>query len=221
MVRRRGGLEGEVIRGIRGIRGIRERRGKERYSTGSQGKGSSFLDWFARVRKYFVCNEKFRSEILRFQEGIRVLRVLKLEGFNLKVKLKLKCLKDVPKGGVPEGRVVFDRFLRVRDRRFGQGLLWWFVEGTKERLIAALVVCRGFGERAIEGRSLWCFAEGVRPCNGAILIVALVVRKGCEGAIEGCSGGSQRVFGLAKERLRGYSGGLQGSGVRNLAKEQF
>jgi hypothetical protein len=41
------------------------------------------------------------------------LRVLKLEGLNLKVKLKLKCLK-----GVPEGGVVFDRFPKVRDRRF-------------------------------------------------------------------------------------------------------
>jgi hypothetical protein len=51
---------------------------------------------------------------------------LKLKGFNLKVKLKLKlkCLRGVPEGGiseggVPEGGVVFDRFLRVRDRRFG------------------------------------------------------------------------------------------------------
>jgi hypothetical protein len=35
--------------------------------------------WFARVRKYFVRNEKFRSEISRFQEGVRVLKkVLKL-----------------------------------------------------------------------------------------------------------------------------------------------
>jgi hypothetical protein len=66
------------------------------------------------------------------------MRVLKLEGFNLKVKLKLKCLKGVPKGGVPEDGVVFDRFPKVRDRRF---------------------------------------------------------------RIEGCSGGSQRVFGLAKERF--------------------
>jgi hypothetical protein len=33
------------------------------------------------------------------------LRVLKLEGFNLKVKLKLKCLKGIPEGGVPEGGV--------------------------------------------------------------------------------------------------------------------
>jgi hypothetical protein len=59
---------------------------------------------------------------------LKVLRVLKLEGFNLKVKLKLKCLKGVPEGGipeggipeggVPEGGVVFDRFPRVRDRRF-------------------------------------------------------------------------------------------------------
>jgi hypothetical protein len=41
-------------------------------------------------------------------------RVLKLEGFNLKIKLKLKCLK-----GVSEGRMVFDRLPKVRDRRFG------------------------------------------------------------------------------------------------------
>jgi hypothetical protein len=62
-------------------------------------------------------------------------RVLKLEGFNLKVKLKLKlkCLKGVLEGGVPEGGVVFDRFPRVRDRRFGQGLLWWFVEGVRRK----------------------------------------------------------------------------------------
>ena len=46
------------------------------------------------------------------------LKVLKLEGLNLKVKLKLKCLK-----GIPEGRMVFDRFPKVRDRRFGRGLL--------------------------------------------------------------------------------------------------
>jgi hypothetical protein len=44
--------------------------------------------------------------------GLKVLKkVLKLEGLNLKVKLKLKCLK-----GIPEGRMVFDRFLKVRDR---------------------------------------------------------------------------------------------------------
>jgi hypothetical protein len=59
---------------------------------------------------------------------LKVLRVLKLEGFNLKVKLKLKCFKGVPEGGIPEGGVpesgvVFDRFPRVRDSRFGQGLL--------------------------------------------------------------------------------------------------
>jgi hypothetical protein len=32
-------------------------------------------------------------------------RVLKLEGFNLKVKLKLKlkCLRNVPEGGILEG----------------------------------------------------------------------------------------------------------------------
>jgi hypothetical protein len=127
-----------------GRRGIRRRRGKERYLTGSQapkGEGLSFLEWFARVRKYFVRDEKFRSEIsrfrracdsrrVRFREGVRV---LKLEGFNLKVKLKLKCLKGVPEGGIPEGGVleggvVFDRFPKVRDRRFGQGLLWWFAE---------------------------------------------------------------------------------------------
>jgi hypothetical protein len=39
------------------------------------------------------------------------------------LKVKLKCLGNVPEGsipegGVPEGGVVFDRFLRVRDRRF-------------------------------------------------------------------------------------------------------
>jgi hypothetical protein len=88
-------------------------------SQAPKGKGSSFLEWFARVHKYFVRNEKFRSEISRFQKG---LRVLKLEGLNLKVKLK--CFKDVPEGGVPEGEVVFDRLPRVWDRRFGRGLLW-------------------------------------------------------------------------------------------------
>jgi hypothetical protein len=117
------GLEGEGIRRIRGIR----RRGRERYLTGSQaskGEGSLFLEWFARVRKYFVRNKKFRSEISRFQEGLKVLeKVLKLKGFNLKVKLKLKCLKGVPEGGIPEGgvpesKVVFDRLPKVRDRRF-------------------------------------------------------------------------------------------------------
>jgi hypothetical protein len=106
-----------------GRRGIRRRRGKERYLTGSQapkGEGSSFLEWFARVRKYFVRDKKFRSEIsrFRFREG---LEVLKLKGANLKVKLK--CFKCVPEGGVPEGGVVFDRFPRVWDRRFGRGLL--------------------------------------------------------------------------------------------------
>jgi hypothetical protein len=127
------------------------------------------------------------------------------------------------RGGVPEGGVVFDRLPRVRDRRFGQGLLWWFVEGTKERLTAALVVRRGFGERAIERGSLWCFAEGVRPCKGAILTVALqrVFGLAKERLNEGYFGGSQRVFGLAKERLGGCSSGLRGSGVRNLAKERF
>jgi hypothetical protein len=69
------------------------------------------------------------------------LRVLKLEGLNLKVKLKLKCLK-----GVPEDRMVFDRLPKVRDRRF---------------------------------------------------------------RTEDCSGRLQRVFGLAKERLRGCTGGSQ------------
>ena len=44
------------------------------------------------------------------------LRVLKLEGLNLKVKLK--CFKGIPEGGVPEGGVVFDRLPKVRDRRF-------------------------------------------------------------------------------------------------------
>jgi hypothetical protein len=88
---------------------------------------------------------------------------------KVKLKLKLKCLKGVPEGSIPEGGipgggvleggVVFDRFPRVRDRRF---------------------------------------------------------------RTEGCSGGLQRVFGLAKERLNeGCSGGLRGSGVRNLAKERF
>jgi hypothetical protein len=33
-------------------------------------------------------------------------RVLKLEGFNLKVKLKLKCLKGIPEGGILEGSVL-------------------------------------------------------------------------------------------------------------------
>jgi hypothetical protein len=42
------------------------------------------------------------------------------------LKVKLKWFKGVPEDGVPEGGVVFDRFPRVRDRRFGQGLLWWF-----------------------------------------------------------------------------------------------
>jgi hypothetical protein len=104
---------------------------------------------------------------VRFQEDLKVLKVLKLEGFNLKVKLKLKYLKGVlesgiseggiPEGGVLEDRVVFDRFPKVRDRRF---------------------------------------------------------------RTEGCSGGSQRVFGLAKERLnKGCFGGSQGSGVCNLAKK--
>jgi hypothetical protein len=40
------------------------------------------------------------GEISRFREDSRV---LKLEGFNLKVKLKLKCLKGIPEGGVLEG----------------------------------------------------------------------------------------------------------------------
>jgi hypothetical protein len=35
---------------------------------------------------------------------LKVLKeVLKLEGSNLKVKLKLKCLKGIPEDGVPEG----------------------------------------------------------------------------------------------------------------------
>jgi hypothetical protein len=58
----------------------------------------------------------------RDSEGLKVLKeVLKLEGSNLKVKLK--CFKGipeggVPEGGVPEGGVVFDRLPKVRDRRF-------------------------------------------------------------------------------------------------------
>jgi hypothetical protein len=51
-----------------------------------------------------------------------------------------------------------------------------------------------------------------------------VVRRGCSALqksdFDSCFGGSQRVFGLAKKRLnKGYSGGLRGSGIRNLAKE--
>jgi hypothetical protein len=89
------------------------------------------------------------------------------------LKVKLKWFKGVPEGGVPEGGVVFDRFPRVWDRRFGQGLLWWFAKGAKERLN------------------------------------------------EGCSGGSQGsgVRNLAKERLRGYSGGLRGYSA--LQKSDF
>jgi hypothetical protein len=75
-------------------------------------KDYRFWTWFARVRKYFVCNKKFRSEISRFRfwEG---LEVLKLKGANLKVKLKR--FKGVPVDGVPEGGIVFDRFPRVWD----------------------------------------------------------------------------------------------------------
>jgi hypothetical protein len=62
MIRRKEGLEGEVVR-----------------RRGSSWKGS-------RVRKYFVHDEKFRSEISRFQEGV----IPKLKGLNLVVKLKLK-----------------------------------------------------------------------------------------------------------------------------------
>jgi hypothetical protein len=114
------------------------------------------LEWFARVRKYFVRNEKFRSEISRFQEGskvleevLKVLRVLKLEGFNLKVKLKLKCLKGIPEGGipeggVPEGGVVFKRVGGIRQVPKGKGL--------------------SIPDRGL----LWWFAEGVRPCERAI-----------------------------------------------------
>ena len=58
----------------------------------------------------------------RNSEGLKVLKeVLKLEGSNLKVKLK--CFKGIPEGGVPEGGVVFDRLPKIRDCRFGQGLL--------------------------------------------------------------------------------------------------
>jgi hypothetical protein len=70
-------LEGKVVRG---------RRGRERYSTGSQRRGLLFLD----------------RGLLRWSA-----KGLKLEGPNLKVKLisklKLKCLKGVPEGRVPEG----------------------------------------------------------------------------------------------------------------------
>jgi hypothetical protein len=48
----------------------------------------------------------------RDSEGLKVLKeVLKLEGSNLKVKLK--CFKGIPEGGVPEGRV-FDRLPKVK-----------------------------------------------------------------------------------------------------------
>jgi hypothetical protein len=50
----------------------------------------------SRVRKYFVRDEKFRSEISRFQEGV----IPELKGLNLKVKLKLK---------LKSRRVVFQR----------------------------------------------------------------------------------------------------------------
>ena len=44
-------------------------------------------------------------------EDLKVLKeVLKLEGLNLKVKLKLKCFKSIP-----ENRIVFNRFLKVRN----------------------------------------------------------------------------------------------------------
>jgi hypothetical protein len=102
------------------------------------------------------------------------LRVLKLERLNLKVKLKLKCLKGVPEGGIPEGKVlksgvVFDRFPRVWDYRFGQGLLWWFAKGTKEQLN--------------EGYSGSSQGSGVRNLAKERLRDALVVRKGYERAI--------------------------------------
>jgi hypothetical protein len=110
-----------------------------------------FWTWFARVRKYFVCNEKFRSEIsrfrracdsrrVRFREGVRV---LKLEGFNLKVKLKLKCLKGVPEGGIPEG---------WSSRRWGGIRQVPKGKGSSIRSRVTLVVRRGY-ERAINSCS--------------------------------------------------------------------
>jgi hypothetical protein len=59
-----------------------------------------------RVRGFVNISSAIRnlgSEISRFREG---LKVLKLKGFNLKMELKLKCLKSIPEGGVPESRVV-------------------------------------------------------------------------------------------------------------------
>jgi hypothetical protein len=55
-------------------------------------------------------------------------------------------------------------------------------------------------------------------------VVAQVVCKGClvlrKSDFDSCFGGLQRVFGLAKERLnKGCFSGLQGSGVRDLAKK--
>jgi hypothetical protein len=139
-----GGLKGEVIREIRGIR---ERGGKERqgevFGKLPKVRDRRFWTWFARVRKYFVRNEKFRSEILRFQEGSKVLEVLKLEGFNLKVKLKLKCLR------------VFQR------------VEWW----SSRRWGSIRQVPKGKGLSIPDGGLLWCFAEGVQPCRGAIFDV--------------------------------------------------
>jgi hypothetical protein len=107
------------------------------------------------------------SEISRFQKG---LRVLKLEGLNLKVKLK--CFKGVCRAYEFQ-RVEFQRVkFQVKFQR-----VEWYSTGSQ-----------GYG----------------------------IVN-----SVEGCSSGSQRVFGLAKEQLRVYSGGLRGSGVRDLAKERL
>jgi hypothetical protein len=85
-----------------------------------RGRGGSWKGWFVEtVRKYFVRNEKFRSEISRFREG---LRVLKLEGLNL--KMKLKCFKGVCRAYEFQRVEWYSTGLpRVRDRRFGRGLL--------------------------------------------------------------------------------------------------
>jgi hypothetical protein len=89
--------KGEVRRGIR---------------QAPKGEGSSFLDRGGSggsrgfVKISFATRNlevKYRdSRRVRFRERVRV---LKLEGFNLKVKLKLKCLKGVPEGGIPEGGI--------------------------------------------------------------------------------------------------------------------
>ena len=60
--------------------------------------------------------------------------------------MKLKCFKGVPEGGVPEGRVVFDRFPRVWDRRFGRRVALVVRRGyrPKRAIEVALVVRRGY-----------------------------------------------------------------------------